>query len=363
MINLRKTPRFFTFSKDEQDVVEAGVNLYKHYLYTYKDKKEYAEYAKGKSYEEKEKLFNDSLVDEAIKKSGMGTTGFSKERLMSNPNVKWATYELISETLDIIIPQTVLDDFYKIAETRNGGFGDNFIFHVPNPSLFVVSKSANGINFGQPQKLFSSDMPLTPVSRSIDIEEDYYRVLAGKTNFGEWVTRVALSFETQLSVDVYNAFNNSFSSLPTNLKVAGYTDTALMNLAATVEAANNGAKCIMMGTKVALGKVLPSNDYLKMQLGQEYNTLGYLSNFRGIDAMVIPQKLQPNTTTLALDDNSIYFVSLGVNRPVKIAFEGQTLITETNPQDRADNAIAQHVEKRYEVGLISSARYGILHIS
>lgn len=363
MITLKKTPRFMKFEKSEQDIVEAGINLYKHYLYEFKDKKEYAVAAVGKSYEEKSELYTKSLQDEAIKRSGLALSGFAKDRLLQNPNVKWAAFELISETLDIIIPQTVLDDFYKIAEVRNGGFGDNFIFHVPNPSLFTVSKSANGINFGEPQKLYNSDMVLTPVARTVDIEEDYYRVLCGKVNFGDWITRVALSYETQLSIDVYNTFNNTFATLPTQLKVAGYNETALMTLASTVEAANNGAKAVLMGTKVALGKILPANDYLKVELGEMYNTLGYVSNFRGYDALVIPQKLQPNSLNTALDDNSIYVVSLGVNKPVKIGFEGQTLITETNPQDRADNAIAQHIEKRYEVGLITSSRYGILHIS
>ena len=363
LISLKETPRFLSFSKEEKNIVEAGVDLYKHYLYAYKDKKEYAESAKNGSYEEKSKVYTESLQDEAIKRSGLSLSGFSRDRLLLNPSVKWSAFELISETLDIIIPQTVLDDFYKIAEVRTGNFGDNFLFHVPSSQLFTVSKTGNGINFGQPQKLYSADMPLTPVPRSIDIEEDYYRVLCGKVNFGEWVTRVALSFETQLSIDVYNAFNNTFASLPTQLKVAGYNETALMNLAATVEAANNGAKPVLMGTKVALGKILPSNDYLKVELGEMYNTLGYVSNFRGYDAIVIPQKLKPNSLDLAIDDNSIYVVSLGISKAIKIAFEGQTLITETNPQDRADNTIAQHVQKSYEVGVITSSKYGILHIA
>lgn len=368
--NIIKSKRFLTFSNEDKDIVQAGVELYKHYLYTIKGKKEYKDFAvqvdeKGNtiSYEEKERIFNVSLESEAVKRSGLVATGFSKERLARNSIIKEMRYELLSEIIDTIYPQTIIDDFGQFAEVRNGNYGDNFMFHIPNPNLFTVSKSAKGIRNGQPQRLFGQDMILTPVANTIDIEDDYEAVLQGKSNFGEWMTKVALSMQTQMSVDVYNAMNAAVLAQPAALQIASgaYSEKAVMQLAARIKAANQGAPCTLLGTKSALSNLLPGNDYLKVQLGEMVNDLGYVSNFRGIPAIAFDDRLVPNdpTMTLAINSTTVYVVSLGSQKPIKICLEGDTIITEqTQIGDNALQTINQHVEKRYIVGAASASRIG-----
>lgn len=368
--NIIQSKRFLAFSKEDKDIVQAGVELYKHFLFSMKGKKEYEEFAKiadakGNiiSYEEKEKMFNEALDRESVKRSGLVATGFSKERLTRNPIIKSMRYELLSEVIDTIFPQTIIDDFGQFAEVRNGQFGDNFIFHIPNPNLFTVSKAAKGIRFGQPQRLYNQDVVFTPVANTIDIEDDYEAVLCGKSNFGEWVTKVALSLQTQMSIDVYNAMNAAVAAQPSALKIASgaYTEKGVMQLAARIKAANQGAPCTLLGTKSALSNLLPNNDYLKVELGQMINDLGYVSNFKGIPAIAFDDKLVPNdpNLTLAIDQTTVYVVSLGSQKPIKICLEGDTLITEkTQIDDNALQTINHHIEKRYIVGAASAARVG-----
>lgn len=357
-----QTKRYMNFSQDGKDIVDAGIELYKHYLFANKGKKEYAEFATGR-YDEKQKVFSDSLVKEAIKIAGVSQVGFSNTQIMQNPTVKWAMFSVVSEILDVIIPDTVLDNFYQFADVKNVAWGDNLKFTVPNPSLFVVSTFADGIVKGEPQRLYNSDVVLNPIGRTITIEEDFYRVIAGKVNWGDWVTRVAQSFETQLTVDIYTSLFNTYANLPTNLKVAGFTQDAYVQLAQRVQGLNRGSQVVVFGTKVGLSKVLPTDTTLRQGLGVEYVKNGYIADAFGIPAFEIDQKIVPNADTFAIDDNTLYFVSMGSDKLVKVGFEGEALINSADYTKNADMTQEYTIFKKYDVKVATSARYGILKLS
>lgn len=357
------TNRFMSFSKEEKDVVQAGIDLYKHYLFVNKGKKEYAEFAGEKSYEEKQKLFSESLIRESFKRAGVVNSGFSDSVMMRNPNVQWAMFSLVSEMLDVILPDTVLNSFYQFADIKNVAWGDNLKFTVPNPNLFVVSTFADGIRKAEPQRLYNSDVILNPIGRQITIEEDFYRVIANKVNWGDWVSRVAQSMETQISVDAYTALFNTYNNLSTNLKIAGYTQDAFTTLAQTVTALNRGANCVVFGTKVALGKILPTDSNLRFGLGADYVKRGYIEDFMGVSLFEIDQKAVPGSDSLAIDNNTLYFVAQGADKLMKIGFEGETLITTADQTKNADMTFEYNIFKKYDIKVATSSRYGMMKLS
>ena len=357
------TPRFRSFSANEQDVVKAGVELYKHYLHN-QGRKGYAEFAQGDTYEVKHEKFNQALLLQAVCNVGLPESRAKDAKVFAKTAVREEVFAMISEILDIIVPNTVLSDFYRIAETKNIAWGDSLKYTIPNPNLFVVSKVGSGIRQSEPQRLYDGDITLNPETRMITIEEDFYRIVANKVDWGMLIAKVAQSMETEISKDVYTAIFNTYSTLDTNLKEASFTQATFVKLAQRVEGLNRGAKVYCMGTKSALASVIPSNDYFKFQLGEEYNRLGYLGNFQGVELLEIPQKITPNTLDFAIDDTTLYFFSMGVDRPVKIAFEGETLVHQnTDMNANADMTFNYTLAKRYDVKVATSARYGIMKVS
>ncbi|QSF43532.1 hypothetical protein [Paenibacillus tianjinensis] len=355
---------FLRFNKDEQDVVKCGVDLYKHYLYTNKSKTQYAEFAQGASYEEKEKLFTEGLMREAFKRAGVANAGFKDEVMMRSPNVQWAVFALLSETLSVIIPNTVLNSFERFAEVRNGNWGDNFKFTIPNPDLFVVSKTAQGIRRGEPQRIYNGEVFLTPSPREITIQEDWYRVVAGKVNFGDWVTRIAQSVETDITTMVYSGLYGSYAGLNANFKEATYDKDQFVKLAQRVSAANRGAKVTVFGTQLALSKVVPNENFANfgVGVGEEYIRMGYLGSMFGVDTLMIDQRLKPNSFDFAIADDSLYFVCMGTDRPVKIGFEGSPLIIQDTATANADLTQNYTYQQSYDAMVATSARYGIMHV-
>jgi hypothetical protein len=371
MFNRYNTLRFSQMAQTEKDVVQAGVEAWYHYCYEVKNKEgkydKYRSYAMdGTSLKEKQELFTKGLQREAMRYANLPTgSTFAEHIIASHPSAKWATFQLIGQTLDIIVPETILDNFYQFAEVKNVAWGDNLVFHVDSPDTFVVSKIANGIRRGgNRQRLFSEDIVLNPVRNEVAIYEEFYRVVSGKTEWGSWVARVAQSIETQITLDIYNAIYGSFSSLGASYKEnAAFAQLAFNNLVTRVSAANGGARTVAFGTKVALSKIVPDDQYFRFALGQEYNGMGHLGNFQGTELFMFDQRLLPNTDNFGIADDFILVVSTPADKLVKVGFEGETEVYQNDQNKNADRSVEYAVAKHWDVKIATSARFGIYKLA
>ncbi|RXZ78192.1 hypothetical protein EBB07_29495 [Paenibacillaceae bacterium] len=362
-----QTSTLLNFSKKEVDVIKAGVDLYKHYLFTTKGKLEYAEYAKDRSYEEKEQLFNKNLIQEAVKRSGLTFESYDINKIIQKPVIQNEIFALISETLAVIIPNTVIDSFGPLAEVRNGNWGDNFKFSIPNPSLFKVNRMSNGQRRGEPQRLYEGEDFLTPAPREVTIQEDLYRILAGKVNWGDWITRIALSVQTEISTEVYRQLYDAYNNLIPNFKEGAFNKDAFVQLSQRVRAANRGAKASVFGTQLALSKIVPDGDFSKygyVGLGEEYNRNGYLRDFMGVSAFMVEQRIVPNDPefNFSIEDDRLFFLSLATDRPVKIGFEGVPQVFQSNASDHADLTQVYTYVHYWDTKVITSSKFGIMQI-
>jgi hypothetical protein len=369
MFNVLKSHRYFNFSDAGKSIVEAGVDLYKHYLFVQKGDLRFAENAKGKSYEEKQELFNKSLIKEAVAQSGLVfANGYDVEKIVRNPVVFSTMFQLISETLTNIIPSTILDQFGQFADVRMAGWGDNFRFEIPNPNLFVVSTFADGIRKGKPQRLYASEEYLTPKNHVITIQEDLYRILAGKVNWGEWITKISLSVQSKISTEVYDALHDSFDDLNANFQEATFDADTYVTLAERVEAANGGARVSVWGTRAALSKVIPADAFKNsgdLGLSEEYNRIGYLGQFRGVNSFLINQRVDTNDAgfNFSISNDRVYLVAMGVDRPIKVGFEGEALIFQNTNSANADLTQDYTFQQKWDTKVITSSRYGIVKVS
>ena len=364
------------FASKTEDFYGAWIDYFNHYRAV--NFKANVDYDNTKSFEEKTKKLHTAIEEKIGEIAGINNTGFSDTVWKTNPNYRWATFAVIGSMIDMVIPDVVANDFMQFAEVRNGGFGDNFVFDIASSDLFIVSKGANGKRHTFAQRQFNGQVTLIPEPRFVTVEEDLYRILCGKRNLAEYAMKCALAMEKELSIDVYKAINDTYTTLPDNFKgnternatgesirEAGFTAEAFVKLAQRVQAANGGARCVVFGTKLALSKILPSNDYLKMQLGDIYNRMGYLTTFMGVDLFEIPQKIDDTAGdySFALGDNRLYFISTGVQKLVKIGFEGETITITDGQYANANLTQATTLQKRWAVGIATNAKYGIMDVT
>ena len=106
-----------------------------------------------------------------------------------------------------------------------------------------------------------------------------------------------------------------------------------------VEGANGGAQASIIGTLPALREVLPTNDFLKMGVGEEWVKVGYVGEHAGspvvkIDNLLNPVTVNTNTTagtpSFMFYNNVLFILPFVGHKPVKTVFEGDLFnITRT----------------------------------
>lgn len=319
-------------------------------------------------YSDSNKVVIDNILKYAAEAAGFSTDieTLKSPRVRKDPVFSSKFFGVISQALPPVITSTVNYMFMEIADTRNIGWGDTQHFKVASKDIFTVNKIGKGLKRGAIQRLYSEDITVNPQGHEVTVGMDWYQLVSGRYDIGEWMYRVGLSFSTDITKLVYDQIDGSYASLPTPLQIAGFTDSAFIALAQRVKYANGGLPVYAMGTMSALSGIIPSNDYLKMELGAEYASMGYLGRYKQVNLLEVPQIIVPgtvNTTlTFGVDDTRVYFFSLDSEKPVKLVFEGEAITKEEDATTSADGQMVVSVQNFYDAKVASAAIYGILDL-
>lgn len=310
------------FSAIDEKSYDKMRDYYFHYMSVKGDKK-LGEYDSNVSLADKEEKMHDVLMSEIARVSGQTCpAGMSAEQFAQNPMVKWAAFAIVDMMVDAILPETIIDSIGVYTDIRPVGFGETASFTVKPRSLFTVSQSSNAQRTAFINKQFSTTKTLNAINHEITVEVSLYSVLAGKENLAEFVRKAVISMETQMTLDAYNVLKAGFaaSTVPSALKVSGYTQGALLTLCQTVTAYNQGAKAMIVGTAKALSNILPSATAgYRVNTPSDAMTIQLIRNFFDYDILVLPQVATGDYTTygLALDDTKIYVISPSSDKLIK----------------------------------------------
>jgi hypothetical protein len=172
-----------------------------------------------------------------------------------------------------------------------------------------------------------------------------------------------------MTVDVYNTFATAMAALPaspanTALRVSGYSQADLVDLATKVTAFNAGQKAIVMGTRKALLNVLPDDANYRYMLESEYVKLGYVRTINNYDVMPLEQVADwENPFALKLDDTKLWIVSPSSQKLVKLCLEGSTLSNTTAPFDNADLTQSTTLTKSYGQAIATNSVAATIELS
>jgi hypothetical protein len=313
------------------------------------------------SLSEKENKINTAVREEIARLSNLPTVdGIAPEVLATNPNYAWATFAVIGAMVDAILPEAIIDSVGLYTEVRTGGYNDSFAFDVKPRDLFVVSKAGKGKRNSEIHKQFDGQVTVTTEFHDITVQIALYKVLAGLENLAEFAMKAARSLEAQMSIDAFSAFNTAMGALDNAgddaLRVAGYSQSTLVELAQKVTAWNGGNKAVILGTQLALQNVLPNDANYRYELDSDYVKIGYIKTAFNYDVMALPQVANYKTPfKLALDDTKIYVVSPSSQKLIKLCLEGATMSITGGIYDNANLTQNTTMKKSWGTGVATNS--------
>ena len=247
-------------------------------------------------------------------------------------------FKLIEETMDEILPKKTLEQYGQFAEVKTFGQGDKPIFKRrtgrQRAKQFITKVGLAGIYevFKLGEEYFEVQTSAMGGAAQIGLEE----FLDGRVDFAE-VTQIIMDGLDELVYrEIAKALATSVAQLPDANKaaVAGFDEAAMDRLLAV--AGMYGTPTIYCTYEFAV-KMVPAEGWISEAMKDEKWANGYFASYKGHRVIVLPQGFEDETNqTKQIDPGYCWIIPIGSEgKPVKVAFEGQTIVDEYVNKDRS----------------------------
>ena len=276
-------------------------------------------------------------------------------------------YEIIEEVANIVIPRKVLEQFGGFAEIRRKGYGEKISFTVRTGKYrgkkFVTKAGDQGIykTFTFDNKELVMQPRVYAGATRLEIED----FLLGRISMNELLDVLTEALNEKLYIEIQKALVASFDAenRPAANKYTG--DGLVINefdkLINTVRA--YGDNVTIYCTFAFASKLYNAPGWattvnkLSDADATDIRNQGYVGMYKGCNVVLLNQSFTDETNTETLvDDAYAYIIPTGVEKPVKIAFEGQTFV-----RNFTDAVLSQEIslEQMFDVAILQNNYWAI----
>lgn len=286
-----------------------------------------------------------------------GTTGNSLYYAFDDNKNK--VFEIINVTVDALTPKIISDEFNHLANFQNIPLGGVARFVNPNPKLFSVSKIATGTQDLRRQNMIGSSYTVSTDKYGVAVYTELEQFLLGMVDWAAFITNISTSFSAAVAMRIYEAFADSYATAKTHLRANGtFSLDTLLDLVAHVKASAGVNEVTVYGTPNALGNVASQVDMLSDAMKDDINRLGYLTTFRGVTFMALPERYIPGTNEFLVSDSTLTIVPTA-NKIVDVVFEGETFTREELAPEHQSLQMTFVMERNMGIQVNQSAVYGV----
>lgn len=269
-----------------------------------------------------------------------------------NKNV---VFELIEETINDILPVKVLEQYGQFAEIKTFAQGDKPVFKQKITSAarrrakqFITKVGLAGVYevFKLDGKEYEVQTTAFGGAAQISIEE----FLDGRVDFADVLDIVMEGLDEAIYLEIEKALIGAADSLTTANKV---TETQFKEdkMDKLIAIADSYGRSSIYCTYEFAATMVPSEGWISDEMKNQKWNNGYLANYKGHNVIVLNQSYTDETnTTKVIDPSYAWIIPTGSSeKPVKIAFEGATLVDE---RANADWSKEIQVYKKLGVGAL-----------
>ena len=260
-------------------------------------------------------------------------------------------FRMIEETLTDILPKKVLDAYGQFAEVKTLAQGEKPIFKRKIGKMrakqFITRVGLAGVYEVFKLGTETVEIPTSAIggAAQIGIEE----FLDGRVDFAELTAIVMDGMDELIYREIAAALQAAVSQLPAANKVNTnvWNEAQFDNLLAKASA--YGAPAIYCTFEFA-ATMMPAGQWSNAMIDERWNN-GYFTRYKGHPVIVLPQSFEDETNEVkVIDPTYCWIIPMGTeNKPVKVVFEGGTLVDE---RANADWSKEIQVYKKVGVGVM-----------
>jgi len=250
-------------------------------------------------------------------------------------------FSIIEETLNEVLPKRVIENYGQFAEVKTFGQGDKPIFRRKidgtNRAKQFITRVGLAANYevfklGKTQESF--EVPTSAIGGAAQI--GFEEFLDGRADFAELTNIVMEGMDDLVYEEIGKALEGSINQLPAMNRVVtnGFDSAAFDELVRIAE--SYGTVTIYCTNEFAV-KMIPQEAwrYTEAMKDELYRT-GRLSGYRNYNVVILPNAYKDvvEGKEKVIDPSFCWIIPSGADtKPVKVAFEGSTLVDEREGRD------------------------------
>ena len=306
------------------------------------------------SYSYNNETFTYEQLNKTLRKE-MNEIAGSYQLYRENKNV---LFSLIEQTLDDYLPKKVLEQYGQFADVKTFAQGDKPVFRhrtgKARAKQFITKVGLAGIYevFKLSSETFEIQTTAVGGAAQIGLEE----FLDGRVDFAELTQIIMDGMDELVYREIAKALIGAIDKLPSANKGAGagFDEPVFDRLLATASA--YGTPTIYCTYEFAV-KMIPEATWISEAMKNERWTQGYFTRYKGYPVVILPQSFEDETNaTKVIDPGYAWIIPAGTDgKPVKVAFEGNTIVDEFKNADRSREI---QVYKKVGIGVMMTNTIG-----
>ena len=248
-------------------------------------------------------------------------------------NNKNLIFELIEVGLDEVLPPRIMEEYGQFADVRSFAQGDKPVFtvRVTEASRKRAKTFVTRVGLAGRYEVFKLD------GRSLEVPTSAFGG-AAQIGLEEFLDgRITMSDVYDIVLEgmdevIYKEIANALSTLSNEVPAVNYsvqTDFDEAEMDRLINIADVYGRSTIYCTFEFATHMIPVDRWASNEMKQQRWDNGYLGNYKGHNVIVLPQSFEDATNAKKVIDPSLaYIIPTGAEKPVKVAFEGQTLVRE-----------------------------------
>lgn len=268
---------------------------------------------------------------------------------------------IITENVNEILRQNVGDALDIIADVSYVDHGDKKKFRVRNGRI-KAEYVALGSEIRR-QKVYNKEVTAEPQALGAAVYAEWDDVLAGRAeSFTDMIDEIAEAINEEVLLTVQRTFVKAMETAPeANTYTGSFNLGQLRSISNTVGAYG---RPVIVGTAPALSNIT-SDDKFKDAMSEDmkdaFNRDGYIGVWEGKALVQLPNTFtDENNEEWVLDNDLIYVLPVGSDKPLKITMEGESQLLEQ--QDFNDGSITKKTLQKVGVNVLQTHNLGLFKI-
>lgn len=253
-------------------------------------------------------------------------------------------FALIEQTIDDVLPNRVMEQYGQFAEIKTFAQGDKPIFtqKITQASRNRAKQFIGKVGLAGLYEVFKLD------GRSYEVTTNaiggaaqigFEEFLDGRVDFAEVLNIVMagldeciyMEIEKQLIGAAQNVQTANVNNISTQ---TGFNEKEMDRLLSISD--SYGGRATIYCTFEFAATMIPSDNRWSNEMKNTMWNNGYLGAYKGHQVIVLPQSFEDETNSKkVIDPSYAWIIPTGAEKPVKIAFEGGTIVDEYTNYDRS----------------------------